>query len=77
VVVDSMTEAIDLREILGKLEEGIFLVKVGDDFVDGGRDLLKEVMVDELDKVIERELQNNISRKNNDENDEAEDVLCS
>jgi hypothetical protein len=49
-----MTKAIDLMKIVGQREEGVLTVEVGNDLVNGWRELEEEWMVDEFDEAIER-----------------------
>ena len=56
MIVDTVTESIDLAEVLRECETGVFTVEVGNDFVDSGRNFEEERVVDELSEAVEREL---------------------
>lgn len=56
MVVDTVAEAIDLAEVLRECEIGVFTMKVGNDFVDSGRNFEEERVVDEFSEAVKREL---------------------
>lgn len=63
MIVDSMTEAIDLGEVFRKSEKRILVVKIINGFVDRRGDLKEKSVINEFDEVVERNLVKSLTRR--------------
>ena len=58
MIVNTVAKSVDLRKVIRQRKVGVLLAEVRNDFVDGGRNLLKERVVDVFKVAVERKLTN-------------------
>lgn len=58
MIVNAMTESVDLVKIIRESESRILVVEVGNDLVNGRGNFEKERMINELGKTVKRKLEN-------------------